>query len=395
MKKLYAESTFKRKYREIGLQKKTVQKLRLYLRACANFYQFAEADEVWEAIQKTEKALAGKELKEAITPELILAADGIIIDDEDDTTTDIEEKAHKEKLVDVVETMVTPMSPMPTREQFDAFIRVEEHNPGLCAIIEESELYDDGVDGKYLIADIRMLLNIPEDISKDSKSKEAPTLDPGRLYALGDAQKGKELYIPENLLCYAAEDFIPQTKQSEALLNWLAEKGVNGDDAGMILYELYKLVREESITESTSKAMECLTNRNVALDGIDEVQTYLHMFTDFNNHTCLPANKGQVPAKMSGNRRKMPQEIVFGPGLQKAIRNGDLDAEELKAGILGERGLPEHLKLSMVRGVDRALAPGEERWVGGTLIKGAKIGPNDPCPCGRKYKKCCGRKRDN
>ena len=91
MKKLYAESTFKRKYREIGLQKKTVQKLRLYLRACANFYQFAEADEVWEAIQKTEQTLAGKELKEAITPELILAADGIIIDDEDDTTADIEE----------------------------------------------------------------------------------------------------------------------------------------------------------------------------------------------------------------------------------------------------------------------------------------------------------------
>lgn len=29
-----------------------------------------------------------------------------------------------------------------------------------------------------------------------------------------------------------------------------------------------------------------------------------------------------------------------------------------------------------------------------TIVKGAKIYPNDPCPCGsgKKYKKCCGRK---
>lgn len=29
-----------------------------------------------------------------------------------------------------------------------------------------------------------------------------------------------------------------------------------------------------------------------------------------------------------------------------------------------------------------------------TIVKGAKVYPNDPCPCGsgKKYKKCCGRK---
>ena len=34
-----------------------------------------------------------------------------------------------------------------------------------------------------------------------------------------------------------------------------------------------------------------------------------------------------------------------------------------------------------------------ERKKSGTIIKGAKIGRNDPCPCGsgKKYKKCCGR----
>ena len=30
---------------------------------------------------------------------------------------------------------------------------------------------------------------------------------------------------------------------------------------------------------------------------------------------------------------------------------------------------------------------------GGVVVKMAKVGPNDPCPCGsgKKYKKCCGR----
>lgn len=34
-----------------------------------------------------------------------------------------------------------------------------------------------------------------------------------------------------------------------------------------------------------------------------------------------------------------------------------------------------------------------EQKKSGTVIKGAKIGRNDPCPCGsgKKYKKCCGK----
>ncbi|HIU75802.1 MAG TPA: SEC-C domain-containing protein [Candidatus Pelethocola excrementipullorum] len=34
-----------------------------------------------------------------------------------------------------------------------------------------------------------------------------------------------------------------------------------------------------------------------------------------------------------------------------------------------------------------------EQKKSGTIVKGAKIGRNDPCPCGsgKKYKKCCGK----
>ena len=36
----------------------------------------------------------------------------------------------------------------------------------------------------------------------------------------------------------------------------------------------------------------------------------------------------------------------------------------------------------------------KEQKKSGTIVKGAKIGRNDPCPCGsgKKYKQCCGRK---
>ncbi len=35
----------------------------------------------------------------------------------------------------------------------------------------------------------------------------------------------------------------------------------------------------------------------------------------------------------------------------------------------------------------------KEQKSSGTVVKGAKIGRNDPCPCGsgKKYKRCCGR----
>ncbi|MCC8139718.1 MAG: SEC-C domain-containing protein [Lachnospiraceae bacterium] len=36
-----------------------------------------------------------------------------------------------------------------------------------------------------------------------------------------------------------------------------------------------------------------------------------------------------------------------------------------------------------------------EQKKSGTIVKGKKIGRNDPCPCGsgKKYKQCCGRKK--
>lgn len=99
---------------------------------------------------------------------------------------------------------------------------------------------------------------------------------------------------------------------------------------------------------------------------------------------------------------------------------GDLDESDVKAGLLDgvtrlelgesvERQAPE-LCAAFMRWLQQEGRHGKGRALGAFLVvlapaflekrhprpvrrPGAKVGPNDPCPCGsgRKYKKCCGR----
>lgn len=79
------------------------------------------------------------------------------------------------------------------------------------------------------------------------------------------------------------------------------------------------------------------------------------------------------------------------------LRSGEWNPEEMKRDIMTQDYLPIELRGDMMREVDKALEPGEERIINeaGTVVKGRKIKPNEPCPCGsgRKYKHCCGKAR--
>lgn len=71
MKKPYAESTLKRKYRETGIPKEVLEKLHLYFVACAHFYKIISVDEVWKVIKRTEARQGKKELEEILNPSII------------------------------------------------------------------------------------------------------------------------------------------------------------------------------------------------------------------------------------------------------------------------------------------------------------------------------------
>lgn len=74
MKKPYAESTLKRKYRKTGLPKEVLEKLHFYFSACVNFYKVISVNEVWEIIQETERCQGKMDIEDILNPEMLECA---------------------------------------------------------------------------------------------------------------------------------------------------------------------------------------------------------------------------------------------------------------------------------------------------------------------------------
>ena len=105
-------------------------------------------------------------------------------------------------------------------------------------------------------------------------------------------------------------------------------------------------------------------------------QQFVDLFSDLNNHTRMPVNRGFTPDEVfSRSGSSFPRAITFGPGMQEMIRSGDIDREAYKRSIMGDPNLSMDLKTSLMREVEHTLKPGEEKWVGGTLVKGEKSVP--------------------
>ena len=75
--------------------------------------------------------------------------------------------------------------------------------------------------------------------------------------------------------------------------------------------------------------------------------------------------------------------------------NLDYDMELLYKNMVGARAewLYELPEWDALIDADRRKELYKEQKLSTTIVKGKKIGRNDPCPCGsgKKYKKCCGK----
>lgn len=285
-----------------------------------------------------------------------------------------------------------------TREEFDRLIPIFERDDGLSFYIEnEQELYKDGRDKLILIN--KDYLCIPNDECEieqfiDCMENDKPYDGPSpliedweRFYALAKEQAGKKLYIPDDVLQYAVDDYYEDTAQARAMLKYLEGKT---EDPVLALTAIVDVINDVNIPmgQGVQKALEVL---DYTPNNMKDAQKCADLFTDLSNNTRMPSNRGFKPSELM--RPGLPKSISFGPGIQKAIASGEMDGEELKKAVMAQ-DWPTGLKNSIVGEVNKALKPGEERWVGGTLYKGDKIRPNDPCPCGsgKKYKKCCGKR---
>ena len=369
MKKPYAESTLKRKYKETGIEPERIMKAQAYLTACANFYKIIEIKDVWKVIGK--KCGVTKTEFDALLP--IFSRDGSLsfyIERDDEFYSDGTEEL---LLIDMVFLIVA-------NDDFE----IEQFNHAM----EQDEEYDG-----------------PEPLEEDWDL----------FFELDKQRIGKPLFIPADILRYADEDYIEETPQVKAMRHFLEseikldeETIAPGDDgrtpaeeaSWWAVVDMNDIILDLSVpmVQSFSKALECLEEIGYHILDVKQTQRFLDLFTDMSNNTRMPSNRGFTPNEMT--RRSgggMPTSISFGPGLRQSIQSGELNGEEMKRAFMGEAGLPLEVRTNLMREVDSALKPGEEKWIGGTLVKGEKIRPNDPCPCGsgKKYKKCCGKKTYN
>lgn len=369
MKKPYAESTLKRKYRETGISPEKIEEAQRYLDACASFYKFIEMKNVWKVIGK----------KCSVT------------------------KAEMSKLLPIF-----------------------ERDDGLFFyVMREDDLYRDGTEELVLID--RDYMSVPSEEFTDADANawiemgedyEGPPMyeeDIEIIHALAEECAEKQLYIPADILLYADPEYMEETPQVAALRQFLEQEvkldlkkaGASSEavresgktkksvvDAAILGFrDLICDVRIQG-GQMYSSAVEAMEETGFLLRGEKQLQRFFDLFADMSNNTRMPSNRGFTPLEMRRfSNSSTPPTISFGPGMQKMIRERRVDGDELKRMIDAEEHLPKSMRENLAQEVDRTLAPGEEKWVGGTLIKGAKIRPNDLCPCGsgKKYKKCCGR----
>ncbi len=68
---------------------------------------------------------------------------------------------------------------------------------------------------------------------------------------------------------------------------------------------------------------------------VDEANQFMQLIQDFSNNSHLYVNRGWTPFALSAHHRKMnPNQkpvITLGPGVRKAIENGEISLEDLKA----------------------------------------------------------------
>lgn len=281
------------------------------------------------------------------------------------------------KALEIINTQNEPISEV----DFISFTEIVRHEKQYYSILGEDELYADGT--------------APEPLEREIVEESLYMFDLEDYVELVKAQSGKPYYIPgrEVLLKYADEEYFEQTPQSRAMLDYLRkEKKIANAQAEDMLFEMQ--------LDATIGAMDLqqllgrLENLGLELTDMPDAQRFITLYTELSNHTRLPQNRGYTPEEMSAMRssgNKMPQSMVFGPNMTKALQRGKMDIQELRQGILQMNMPSEALRQSMLAELNRIGGAGTHGAA--PVIKETKVGRNEFCPCGsgKKYKKCCGK----
>lgn len=190
-------------------------------------------------------------------------------------------------------------------------------------------------------------------------------------------QADKDFYVPakDELLKYAQKEYYEENQYTDAMAQ-LLEKKLRVNDWQKKLLEIVLNLRLDNFD-----IQAFIDTIGQEFPNFEITQKAIDIYTNLHNNTRLMVNRGYTPAELSHRynpHSALPTSISFGPGIQKLIQSGEMNADELVKGFEG-MDIPRDLKQSLISETDKA--------------KQSKPGRNDPCLCGsgKKYKKCCGR----
>lgn len=259
-----------------------------------------------------------------------------------------------------------------SRDEFYAFAEIARHEREGYFILKDEERYLDCPATKWpdwKIIDIMLLYD-----------------ENDALQYVEDCQQGKDYFVPPKteLLRYADHRYCEPTPQTERMCAFLTETLRMDEVEADYAFEdilLYTRCLKGGLEVLMDIARQACGN---SIDGV--LSELMSVYQDFNNNTRMQHNRGYTPTEifaMGSPEDRMPKSYSFGPNIKKLFADGTMDIKEFRRDILAENFENEQLKQLMLNGLNEAEAE----------IKAAKVGRNDPCPCGsgKKYKKCCGR----
>lgn len=290
-------------------------------------------------------------------------------------------------LYDYFETFANLYQLLPLK---DAYKIISRQNKGLITLdefIAFSEIARHEKHYYYILAKDELYLDAPkeEPIDRELVHSCLVDIDYEDYYNMVKHQAGKPLKIlpKQELLKYKDDMYIADTPYVRAMMNFLCTRlQLSVQRAEDIISDFILIITcDDRPFDAVSKMLDRVKIKMTE----SQLEDFIKLFTNLDNNTRLPQNRGFTPHELSTYRggQEVIDSISFGPNITAAFKSGEADIEEYRKEILMSE-LPEKVKMDMLRQLSQ---------IEGKNTTQKKVGRNNPCHCGsgKKYKKCCGK----
>lgn len=235
--------------------------------------------------------------------------------------------------------------------------------------------------------------NIPDELNLcillDDKVIVKEALKDNVYLRIEASQGDKKFYIPssDEIVEYTESGYpVSDPYYSRLKTFFIEELDIDLDKSKEYMPAIWNRV---SMGNSLADIMEMLGEQGIVFPSEKAMRKFVSLMTDVNNHTRMLSNRGWTPNEMLRQMPSAPggRKPAIVPMSSEAARLLGEAADELKG-----RGFDVDLDYN----ADEITAMSMPDGISGRTVVGKKkIYPNDPCPCGsgKKYKKCCGRKK--